>query len=41
MNDNWPRLTGFLDDGHDDIISIEELEPKIAPDDQQTAGFLD
>ncbi len=23
------------------IVEIEELEPKIAPDDQSSAGFLD
>jgi hypothetical protein len=38
----------FLDDvgparvrDYHDIATIEELEPKVAPDDQSSAGFLD
>lgn len=40
MNDNF-RLNAFIGDDGTDITEVEELEKKIAPDDQQTAGFLD
>lgn len=42
MNKDHIRLCNFLDDNLDymSIVSVEELEPVVMPD-QQTAGFLD